>query len=46
MAESKLEQQWVEIFRSGNYGGKGSYSPSDLDHVVEEYNPDSTRLRW
>jgi hypothetical protein len=35
-----LNGQWIEIFRAGDYGKNGSYTPQDLDHVVASYNPD------
>ena len=31
--------QWIEIFRAGDYGSKGKYTPEDLDRVVQNYNP-------
>jgi hypothetical protein len=37
---SPLENKWIEIFRAGDYGSKGSYTAADLDHVVQAYNPD------
>jgi len=36
---SALEGQWVDIFRVGNYGDKGNYTPADLDAMVANYNP-------
>jgi hypothetical protein len=36
---SKLTDQWIEIFRAGNYGDKGEYSERDLDQIVANYNP-------
>jgi hypothetical protein len=30
---------WVEIFRAGNYGDKGSFTPADLDRVIRNYDP-------
>lgn len=32
--------QWMEVFRAGDYGDKGSYTPADLDNIVAKYNPD------
>jgi phage I-like protein len=29
---------WMEIFRAGNYGEKGSYTESDLDQIVTNYD--------
>lgn len=36
---SKLEQQWIEVFRAGDYGDKGKYDASYLDTLVANYNP-------
>jgi len=36
---SKLSDQWIELFRAGNYGDKGEYSERDLDQIVANYNP-------
>jgi len=36
---SALEGQWIDVFRAGDYGEKGSYTPADLDAVVDNYNP-------
>ena len=30
---------WVEIFRAGDYGQKGTFSADDLDRIVSAYNP-------
>jgi HPt (histidine-containing phosphotransfer) domain-containing protein len=30
---------WVEIFRTGAYGDKGTFSADDLDRVVSNYDP-------
>jgi hypothetical protein len=30
---------WVEIFRAGNYGDKGKFDESDLDNVIQNYDP-------
>ncbi|MBZ5597452.1 MAG: hypothetical protein LAN83_03945 [Acidobacteriia bacterium] len=32
-------RDWIEIFRSGDYGEKGRYTPADLDVLVNNYNP-------
>lgn len=29
----------MEIFRAGDYGAKGSYSPADLDALARDYSP-------
>lgn len=31
---------WVEIFRAGDYGDKGSFNEDDLDRVIANYDPD------
>ena len=36
---SKLADQWLEVFRAGDYGDKGSYTPQDLDEMVRNYDP-------
>jgi hypothetical protein len=38
-AESKLENQWLEIFRAGDYGDKGTYTERDLDQIASSYDP-------
>jgi hypothetical protein len=30
---------WIDVFRAGDYGDKGTYTPADLDAVVKNYNP-------
>jgi hypothetical protein len=30
---------WIEVFRSGNYGAKGSYTDADLDRMASNYDP-------
>lgn len=30
---------WIEIFRAGSYGDKGSFSAEDLDRVIASYDP-------
>jgi hypothetical protein len=37
--EVKIEGVPVEIFRAGNYGRKGSYTESDLDALVDSFDP-------
>lgn len=32
--------QWTEIFKAGNYGAKGTYTGSDLDKMVANFNSD------
>lgn len=36
---SVLEGQWIDVFRAGQYGEKGTYSPADLDAIVTNYDP-------
>lgn len=36
---SKLGQQWLEVFRAGDYKDKGAYSIADLDEMVANYDP-------
>jgi hypothetical protein len=36
---SKLANQWIQIFRAGDYGAQGSFSEADLDRVVANYQP-------
>src|SRR5437879_1595677 len=35
----KLVDQWLEVFKAGNYGDKGSYTTDDLDTLVANYDP-------
>lgn len=37
--ESPLANQWLELFQSGDYGGKGNFSNSDLDEIVRNFDP-------
>jgi len=37
--ESKLANQWLELFRVGDYGEKGSFNNSDLDQIVANFDP-------
>jgi len=34
-----VEGQWIDVFRAGDYGDKGSYTPADLDAMVANYKP-------
>jgi hypothetical protein len=36
---SALEGQWIDVFRAGDYGDKGSYTRGDLDSVIGNYDP-------
>ena len=36
---SKLASQWIELFRAGDYGDKGTYSPADIQKIAENYKP-------
>lgn len=38
-SESPLADQWLELFRSGDYGDKGNFSDSDLDEIVKNFDP-------
>lgn len=33
-----MNRQWREIFRAGDYGGKGTYTRDDLDSMVANFN--------
>jgi hypothetical protein len=35
---SRFTEQWLEIFRAGDYGDKGRYSERDLATLAEEYD--------
>ena len=39
LAMGKLDQQWIEIFRAGDYGEKGNFTPTVLDAIVSKYDP-------
>ena len=34
-----LNGQELQIFRAGNYGPKGTYTPADLQQIASDYNP-------
>jgi hypothetical protein len=34
-----LNGQWIEVFRSGDYGEKGNYTNADIDRMIASYNP-------
>lgn len=34
-----LAEQWIEVFRAGDYGEKGRFQPEDLDRMAADYNP-------
>jgi hypothetical protein len=34
-----LNGKWIELFRAGDYGGKGSYTAADIDKMVANYDP-------
>lgn len=36
---SLLNDKWIEVFRAGDYGDKGSYSEADLDKMVRNFQP-------
>lgn len=35
----KLANQWIEIFRTGDYGDKGVFTERDLDQIAKSYDP-------
>jgi hypothetical protein len=39
VAMAGLNGEWLEVFRAGDYGKKGSYSEADLDAMVANYDP-------
>jgi len=39
LAKPKLEDKWIDIFRAGDYGEKGSFTEADLDRVAASYSP-------
>jgi hypothetical protein len=39
MATVTLNGKWIELFRAGDYGEKGSYDTSDIDKMVANYDP-------
>jgi hypothetical protein len=39
MAAVTLNGKWIELFRAGNYGEKGSYTAADIDKMVANYDP-------
>lgn len=36
---SKLTDQWIELFRAGDYGAKGKFTVQDLDRIAASYDP-------
>ncbi|MGH9789350.1 MAG: hypothetical protein ACRD4U_11695, partial [Candidatus Acidiferrales bacterium] len=34
-----LEGAWIEIFRAGDYGERGNWTPDDLDRLAAAYDP-------
>jgi hypothetical protein len=34
-----LNGKWIELFRAGDYGDKGSYNAADIDKMVANYDP-------
>lgn len=36
---ASLSDQWLEIFRVGNYGDKGNYTAEDLESMANSYDP-------
>ncbi len=37
---SKLLNQWVDLFRAGNYGDKGTYTVADVQAIAASYKPE------
>ena len=37
--ESPMTNQWLELFRTGDYGDKGNFTNSDLDQIVRNFDP-------
>ncbi len=37
---SKLLNQWIDLFRAGNHGDKGSFTPEDVQQIVDNYRPE------
>jgi hypothetical protein len=35
-----LDNQWIDVFRAGNYGDKGSWTTADLQDFIKNFNPD------
>jgi hypothetical protein len=38
-SDGALDGKWIEVFRSGDYGSKGSFTDSDLDTIASNYDP-------
>jgi len=36
---SALEGCWIEVFRAGDYGERGHWTPEDLDRLAASYDP-------
>jgi hypothetical protein len=36
---TKLNGQWVDLFRAGNYGDRGNFTADDLNHIANSYDP-------
>ena len=36
---SMFDNQWIELFRAGDYGAKGTYSEADIDSMIANYHP-------
>jgi len=37
---SKLANQWIELFRAGDYGDKGQFTAADVQKLVDCYKPE------
>jgi hypothetical protein len=36
----------IEVFRAGDYGPKGIYSPDDLQRIASDYDPARHEVGW
>lgn len=36
---STLADQWLEVFRAGDYGAKGKFTEQDLRAIASSYDP-------
>lgn len=37
---SKLANQWIELFRAGDFGDKGKFTAADVQKIVDSYKPE------
>lgn len=38
LKEYNMTGKWIEIFRTGDYGDKGSYKEADIDQIIANFN--------